>query len=446
MRDLIVSLNNNILKLTLIGDAGVQNLNFEVPNTCVQDTKILDKEQFAELVLGQISNLTGVSKKKLNLNIVCEPNDVVLRFISSTKNDTVQEDQLIADIKTKLDDISLDDLYFSYRKLAPFIYQFVGVRKDTLETYIEVANLMGISLKSVLPWTLLLPKYVMSKDPAIFVSKIDGDQVVALSELKGVFYTGVYAKEKTMTELASFVKEISLYKRNNPIKSIYTMNYPELSVDGFTVTQLELPVEDRTIVTGFETNILVNYMIDTHPEMLDTQSNLLNLLPVPAVKARAPMAVYAGVGAAVLLLVGGVFTYFTVLKKPQTPDNAQIAENTQETNTDVLSESDNKPEEAPEVLKKEDLLIMIENGAGVAGLAGRAQTYLEDKDYKIADVGNADEITDKTILSFKKGYLKYQDFLNEDTKEVLPSVEVNEDLPEDSEYNLLIILGTSSEL
>jgi len=49
-------------------------------------------------------------------------------------------------------------------------------------------------LNTFLMIAAFLPKYLNLSDPSIFVTKVNNEQVVALSELGGIFYTGVFEK------------------------------------------------------------------------------------------------------------------------------------------------------------------------------------------------------------------------------------------------------------
>ena len=113
------------------------------------------------------------------------------------------------------------------------------------------------------------------------------------------------------------------------------------------------------------------------------------------------------------------------------------------------SEEENKPVESDPNLevKKGNLKIRIENGAGVGGLAARTKEFMEGFGYTVLTIDTADSKTESTILSFKKGIVsEFKDVVSADIKEKFPKIEVKEDLSEDSDYDLLIIVGTSSEL
>lgn len=320
----------------------------------------------------------------------------------------------------------------------------------------EISNEVGIELGTIIPWVMLLPKYANTNDPAIFVVNYDGDQVVALSELNGVFFSGVYEVERKPKDLQALVHELSIYKRPQPITKLYTLNYKQLLLDEkYNVEALDVPNEELLEEKGYEINLLANYMLDTRSDLFSGSLNLLNLLSTPVVvDSKKKSLVKVGAVAGVLFLVGAVLFGRSYLnKKPQDNVMAQKPEE----NTAVLSQNsgvgdtgagtevkEDSKEVPAEDLNKEDLSIMVENGADIAGVAGRTKTRLEEAGYTIYDIGNADETgNEETILKFKKDNVKYAEMLKEDMKDVYLDLVVKEDLEESAEYDVLIVVGTN---
>jgi len=179
------------------------------------------------------------------------------------------------------------------------------MKKEILEKYLEVSNLLGIELRSVVPWSYLLPKYLDINEPAIILSKLNDEQVVVLSELGGVFFADVFKEDKSADELEKIVEELSVYKRNDPIKKVYSLNYETLDLgDTYDSHKVDVPGSDLGDPMGFEVNMLVNYMLDMKPDLFASQGNLLSLLPVPVVERKSEIMVYAGAFTAAIVLVG----------------------------------------------------------------------------------------------------------------------------------------------
>ena len=467
MQDLVVSINKNILKISTIDkEAQLKTAMLNVPKELVDDTRIIDPKGFSNLLEKSISQVSVLSKNKLGLNFVMEPQDIFLRYVTVSKNGQETGEQIISEIKAKDPDIKLDTLYFSYKKMAPFVYQFVGIRKEVMDNYLETSNALNIGLKSIIPWVLAFPKYENVNDPAIFVSKVDNDQVIALSELNGIFFAGTYKKEKTSEELTSLVKELSFYKRSSPIKCIFTFNCDSFTMPNYEIKKIESPKFNGNfnLPEGFEINNIVNFLLDSDPTILGGQINVLNMLPLPVVERKGSALLVTGSVIGALLLLVGVYFGITSLGNKKA-GNEQLAQNNTSQETQVLSETtsqeqpvqeeqpqqgtDNEnPEKDPNVeVKRGNLKIRVENGAGVGGLAARTNEYLEGLGYTVLTIDTADSKVQPTVLQFKSTVQKeFENLVKEDIKNKFPEIEVKDNISEDSDYDLLITVGTSSDL
>jgi hypothetical protein len=455
MQDLIVSLNKNVVRVSTVDkDTVLRTTLVDVPKETADDTRIINPSSFSEVLNGLIPQITSLSKSRMSLNFVVEPQDIYLRFITLSKKDGDLDEQIVTEIKEKAKDIPLDDLYFSHVKIAPFVYQFVGIKKDILDKYLEVSNHVGIGLKSVIPWVLALPKYEKVCDPAIFISKVGNRQVVALSELNGIFFSDVYDQERTEKELQDLVKELSFYKRSSPIKYVFTMNCEYLSLGDHKVKEIEYPVfkEGSEVTSGYEQNVIVNFLLDTDSNVVNHQLNLLNLLPLPVVENKSVSVVAAGSVFAMLVLVGGLYGGYLFLRNRNQADT-QLAQNTE--NTQVLSETTQKTEEATQNQqtgekpqpKKQDLKIRVENGAGVAGLAAKTKEFLTGLGYTVLEPQTSSISTETTILEYKKdAFNAYNDMVIADIKDKFPKTEIKQTLSSDKDYDLLLTVGSSSKI
>jgi hypothetical protein len=153
MQDLFVSINENKLRISTVDvKDGFKSVTEEITQNVVQDYKIVDAGTFSGILTETVTKLTKQSRNRLLLNFILEPQDVILRFFTLSKGLNVDPEQMVSEIRKRVDDVNLDELYFSYQKIAPFLYQFVGIKKETLETYIDVSNSTGMGLKSAIPW------------------------------------------------------------------------------------------------------------------------------------------------------------------------------------------------------------------------------------------------------------------------------------------------------
>jgi hypothetical protein len=457
MQDLFVSIDSNKLRVSTVSPKiGFRSAVEDLTENVISDYKIVDKVTFASVLGETISKVTKQPANRLLLNFILEPQDVILRFFTLSKGLNGDEEQIISEIKKKVSDVDLQDLYFSYQKIAPFLYQFIGVRKDTMENYLEISNSVGIGLKSVIPWVVLLPKYTESTLPTIFVVRRGRKQVIALSELNGIFYTGVYEKERSSVELNGFIKQLSFYNRSEPVKTLYTLNYDTFSMSGFEINKITLPVAelDSESTEGFEINILTNFMLDKEPMIISGQGNAVNLLPTPAVVKKTPVMVYVGSAVVGLVLVGAL-AFFGILKRPAASEK-NLAQNGNP-DQNVLSETKSSTESNGSVagqgaaeLQRSDLKIRVENGTGVSGLAAKTRDLLKGLGYNLGEgdknIGTAQEERKDTLLRFNKAKVSYKDIVVADIKDKFQDMVVEDNLKDGLEYDLLVIIGGNANL
>ncbi len=449
MQDLFISVNENKLRVSAVDPkTGFKSVAEDLTKNVIENYKIVDVATFSSILGETISKITKQPKNRLLLNFILEPQDVILRFFTLSKGSNGDQEQIVSEIKKKVPDVDLQDLYFSYQKIAPFLYQFIGVKKETMENYTEISNTVGVGLKSVIPWVLLLPKYTESALPTIFVVRRGKQQVIALSELNGIFYTGVYDKERSSVELNDFIKQVSFYNRSEPVKILYTLNYDSFSMSGFDVTRITLPIAelDSESTAGFEINILTNFILDKEPALVSGQSNAVNLLPVPAVVKKNPAIVYVGTVAIGIILVGAL-VFFGVLKKPAN-NGSNLAQNVSSAQN-VLSDekSSTEPASQPSVeLKRSDLKIRVENGAGVSGLAAKTRDLLTGLGYNVVSIDTAAAEREDTLLRFSKADVSFKDLVVADMKDKFQDTVIEDTLQDGLEYDLLIIIGTNANL
>lgn len=451
MQDLIVSISENTLKVSTIENGQFRGVSASISENVVKNHEIINTEEIVVAIRDLISTITKKGLGSLGLNYVVEPQDVILRFITVNKNGGNLEDQLTLETRAKVKDLPLEEMYFGFLKIAPFVYQFVGIKKSLLETYIDIANKLGIGLRTVYPWILLLPKVVGVNEPAIFISKAADKQVVALSEFNGVFFSGVYEKEKSTQELQKLVTDLSIYKRSSPISKVYIYNTEGFSLDPkYEVLKIEIPNSDLEEAKGYEMHLLVNQMAAKDSNAVFSKLNLLTHLPVPVIKhERSLVPVYVG-GVVLVVLFAGIFGIRLLnSNKEEKTTLAPIPQTSQE----VLSQEVAKPQaEAPQQeapkpeRKKEDLKISVENGAGVSGMAAKTKEFLEKAGFKVDTIGNSDDPTrTNTLIQLKQPKAGYQDLLKDAMKDSF-SIEVQTNLEDSSQFDAVIVVGSDAKL
>lgn len=449
MRDLLISINSNNLKISYCGPEGCGGISSEISKEIVKDTKILDKERFTEDLISLSNEILPKGKKPDGLNFLLSPEDAYVSFITVNKNDGELEEQIMSSIKEKID-VSIDDLYFSYSKIAPFVYQFVGISKDYMEDLMEVATLWGIPINAVIPWVLLLPKTLQDADPAIFVANIEDKHVVSLSELNGIYFASSYDKQKTSAELEELVKTLSVYNRKSPIKRIFTLN-SSISLDNDYETLPVFKGEEKYLSEGFEVHELYLHILQNNRDLLTSCINLLNLLPLPEPSTLSTVMVPAALSILLVSVLFGGYLLFFQKSETDIESVAGVASGEIETIEQTTPVENPEPEESQsseesQELVKSDLEIRVENAAGINGAAGRTQALLEESGYTVVSIDTAENMRETTQILISQEKQAFRDVLLEDLGENYP--EAVTDILEDPEasYDVLILLGRNTTI
>ena len=144
------------------------------------------------------------------LNEGFSPEEVYSEFVEVSKENEENPDYVIEKAKHQLEGVDLNELYYTHKKIAPFVRHFVGVKKVMLDFYIEVAQQLKMELKSVIPWNFLLPKYTNSLEPSLFIVLGDNSTVFSLSEYNNIYFSKSYNRRFKVNELEDYVNELSL--------------------------------------------------------------------------------------------------------------------------------------------------------------------------------------------------------------------------------------------
>jgi hypothetical protein len=446
---LFISLNNNVLKLSNRSKAGVFTHSVEVPEGMVDVSRITDVEAFSNFLKETLASFSELKLTKNKVVFLVEPQDLLLRFVTIDRSVEDVDSEMVDQIKKKTGQEDLENFYYSYQKIAPFVFQVMVIKKETLETYLEVSRLAELSLSAVMPWVLMLPKFLPTNDPSVIILRSNGKYVVSLSELNGIYFSEVYNTMRSQDELLALVEQLSVYKRAEPISKVYVLSDGGKDLDiKDSVHPLEEFTEENEELKGFEVHMMFDRMLSTSDHYLRTQVNLLTALPVPVVEEKNNAVILVGAFAAIVLVVvgGGIF----MLRggdSNSSDDLANVPEDSavlSETSTDTVAEAEIPEEVVEETVEvdKTEHAIRVENGAGIAGVAGAAQTFLEGLEYNVASIGNSDtQDYDKTVLRFKASSDVIKEMLVKDMESEY-AVEVGDPLDDGAEYDVLVTIGT----
>jgi len=444
MPNLVVTLNNNILKISHIGKDGFHKAETELPKEVCNDTEITEPKVFSDHLKGLLDQLFPKKPRGLSVTFVLEPNDVALNIVTLNKKAGILDEKIVAEEKKLLEGITLEELYFSYYKLAPFEYQFVGVRKSLIEKLIEVFSKLNIELKHCVSWPLILPKLVGSLEAVVFLVPRKETSVFVLSNLSGISLTKE-CKNAVVPKILDSLESDKLYVMPNDVLSLGSKYKHKI---------IEIPNMETKKAEGFEMHLLTHYMGDVKP---DDMFDLLSLIPVPVVETKKLALAKVGKVLSVLLVIGGLIGGFAYLVNNKNIHQGEVAQAqdsvVQETpRQDLPKENVEEEEVKPAVggeelpLDKVNLKIMIENGAGEAGLAGRTKDFLENLDYNVINVGDSEIVgRQNTLLKFKTSKIGYKETLRREMRENFLDIVVEDDLDPDLEYDLLIVVGTKTK-
>ncbi|MBU0650119.1 LytR C-terminal domain-containing protein [Patescibacteria group bacterium] len=439
-----VHLNGTTLKLGMYsGNEQPKYLTEELLPTVVSHSKIIDPQAFCQELSKILATHYGDKLPKLPLYFVLEPELTELFLLTGNKTGADDPLQLEQQIRERLVDEQPEELYFSRYKIAPFIYQFVGIKKPYLEAILTTGTILGLEIGGIIPWGLVLAK-TNADLASMFIFPKKDEHTVVFSELTGVSFAEKLAGKLSMEDLRELFWKLSVYTTKKGELNIYTFAKYEHALSSTKPRILE-PTE---LEEDFEEIGLTKQWLDKEPQAINSQANLLNILPLPQVEVAHKTPALIAAGAFCLILLAGLgiqltIGFDTILSK-WTGREQNVLANQDQAPTDLPATPE--PSSAPipqSEIKRADLKIRVENGNGVAGSAGQLQAYLEGFGYQVVSVGNADHTNyTKTTVKLPKEFSDYTTLLTNDLKTNY-DVEIQPTDTKPTEYDVLIIVGAN---
>jgi len=140
-------------------------------------------------------------------------------------------------------------------------------------------------------------------------------------------------------------------------------------------------------------------------------------------------------------VAGGVYVYFSGLSQIEetAPQPTQAPEAASPTPTSQASPSPIPGEEIDVTSYKVSVL----NGSGQIGAAGSAGSLLEDQGFEVANIGNANRYDyEATVVQVKETVPEQVIQMVEDALSDTYSVELGDELPSTSGYDIIVTVGT----
>lgn len=442
-------ISGNTLKVGLYNGAEPGRFLTEdlLPTVCAR-SRIVDPEEFAKEFKKILAAHCGENLPKLPLFFILEPEVTELFLLTDSKQiiNTGREVELMEkQIREKLVDENPEDLYITEYKIAPFIYQFIGVKKAVLEAILKFARSTELELGGIFPVALLLAK-TNSEVSSLFVFPEKDKTTAVFSELTGITFAEKLGGKVALEELKQLFWKLSVYNTKNTELKVYSFKKYEHNFS----TQETIIFLGQDLEGDYEEISLTRKLLKDNQNLLSGQCNLISIAPTPTMASKSKTPVLAGVGILSSLLIGGLILqltlgFDTILGNKQARQGQEILSEQEQTQTVMPSPqntSDQGQDSAkPREIKRSDLIIRVENGNGIPGSAGKMKNYLEELGYKVLSPANADR-TDyvKTTIKLPKDFSDYKDTITNDlkTKYSVEVVNLETRMPD---YDVLIIVG-----
>lgn len=416
-----------------------------LPTTLV-NSRIIDPRQFADQIGKSLSENFGKDLPKLPIYYILEPEITDLFLLTLDKGTEQSEEKVLAQIKEKLIHEDIQNLYYTYFRIAPFIFQFSAIQKTTVENFLESSNILGLPTAGLFPLGLLLPK-TNTDIASIFVIPSETNTTVVFSELTGTSFCEKVEKIVSFSELSKLFFDLSVYnkRRYEPLVYSFKKFVHKVSTEIPNIRQIEYPLATLSIKEGVEEIDMANSLIDSDPSIILSQINVLNILPLPQKQVKSlPAPVYAVAGVLSVSLVFLLVMHFTGgLSNIFQAKNEVLAEQTNQIESEVEDKTNKteEPEKPAVEVKRTDIKIRVENGNGIPGSAGKLKEYLEGFGYTVVSVGNSPN-TDyqKTTVAITSEFTPYKDILTNDLKTNY-DVQITDSVEKHSDYDVLVIAG-----
>ncbi|KKT69577.1 MAG: hypothetical protein UW65_C0019G0004 [candidate division WWE3 bacterium GW2011_GWB1_44_4] len=437
----VVHIDNSTLRVGLYAHG--QNPKFlaeDLLPTVASHSRIVDPKEFGLQFSRLLAENFGHELPKLPALFVLEPELTDLFLLALDKNTEENSEEVVKQIKEKLIHEDIQNIFFSYYRIAPFVFQFVGIQKETIQGFLDAVSTLAIPLTGVFPLGLILPK-TNTNVASMFIFPAETENTVVFSELTGTSFAEKLEGKIAIDELIKLFWQLSVYSTKNTGPTIYTFKNFVHKIPSYKPRAVEM----TQTTEGYEKLQVTKDTIAKNPQLLTSQANLLNILsvpqssnkkiPVPAVIAAGVVSILAMV-LVVLQFTVGIGSLFTSQEREVLAD--QTAQNQDQTKTEVPQQQEEQPAKE---LKRSDIKLRVENGNGVPGSAGKLKAYLEGFGYTVASVGNAVK-TDypSTTILLPNSLADYKDLLANDLKTNY-TVEVTATDTKADGYDVLIIVG-----
>lgn len=464
----ILFFNNNNVSLYLI--SGVSK------DGSVKGEKLFD-ETWNAVNIKDIADKVKTSYKVSKVTILLSDTLVYLASLEIDAFTTVKEERSV--ISSKLQSVfpeNSKDLVWDYKIIKRHgehnVYQVVGIRSEFLKMITSVFDGSGIEIDVVEPLAHAIARLTEKEEFIHFLVSYDEFGLNMVLSYKGAVIFSIFKTSST-----DIVKDFSDFKKyciekhdvedNTPIFSNVQIGDLQLVSMSLNALQgvflakkrqrgkdrdiLEIPLDNKPIHEE-KIDLKVKKTSGSSWDDNNEDDDLYDSLddePKTDVKRLIMMIAF------LLLLVGlaGGLIYFRSKDKKEVKSGESIkVEKVEEVKKDepVLPNESKAPDDIPIEVKEasvnlSDYKVLVQNGSGIAGEAGKVKTALEEQGFTNIIVENASSYEYKqTLIKFKESIP--QKVFDLAKNSIITKYDVNfptDVVPKDSEYDVVIIVGSS---
>ncbi len=476
-----INIFKQILKIT-DGESVYKKLSLDP--AVVKDGKVVNPGALSQslAVFLQEQNLSsleawvGINDQDLNLRSLSIPSD---EEASLYLNKYVEESL----------HYNLEDVYISYQEVAGGTVQFVVVKKEIIDNYVEAFERAGVEVKGFIPVSSALTSLTAGLElPHLLVVQEEGDLLfVLIGEGGFAVHTSIYSVKLDDKDSAEKVIEAASEFLESAKDEVAVRDIRKFYISGEQADKVAKPLEKMGLLTevleidkpDYVTAVALAKYKDAALLVLPHQkeekekpnkrrkasltsvgdkkekvtSSLISLLQnksfVGYVVGFVAVALAGLLG--YLLLKGPSEQGLTAPVPPERSTHLQEPEEASPSSAlEEVAEATPSPEQQAspsaeqQVFTKSDYSIQVLNGWGVQGMASAAENYLESLGWRVVDIGNTYWKRGVTVKT-KQGADKLRDKLQADLSAKYVYMDDPQLLEDDSNYDAVVIIGSQSE-
>ena len=377
-------------------------------------------------------------------------------------------------VKERIQEIipeNLDDTLWEYSVIhstdATTRIQVFILTKRFIEAFSDPLKSSGISIEHIEPVSFALNRLTRPEsNPHIIVHNAETCEMVFVNEgtIWATEIIGVSSINEKLKEFLTFIKNIVDIDVHHIIYSDYNsgealqLNDPRIIIQQKKLDPMmglalkgekastqadplpktikeESPKEQTSLPVATAPSVSTPSSLPT-PSQADTDDIFATPLPIPQTNKNSFMKIFI-ISFVVTVIVAAIGGFVLWNKRSSTP----FVDLTPTPTRPVVETPTAAPTQAQ--INKAELKVQVLNGSGTAGEAGRVESLLEADGFETIETGNADNYDyAETIIQLKASLPT--EFFNQIENVLVPyEVEAGETLTDDSDYDVVVIVGST---